>query len=88
MRRSGATPFMKRNRRNDACERGGIAARRFPPSSRRQPVPTGRRRLCSNQGRGERPDRPARDPGGPRSDAFGPGSSEITEGFGDRRNPP
>ena len=37
---------------------------------------------------GERPDRPARDPGGPRPDALGPGSSEITEGFGDHRNPP
>ena len=37
---------------------------------------------------GKRPDRPARDPGGPRSDALGPGSSEITEGFGDHRNPP
>ena len=43
---------MKRNRRNDACERGGIAARRFSPSSRRQPVPTGRRRLHSNPARG------------------------------------
>ena len=42
---------MERNRRNDACERGGIAARRFPPSSHRKPVPTGRRRLYSNRAR-------------------------------------
>ena len=32
-----------RNRRNQACERGGVAERRFPPASHREPVPTGRR---------------------------------------------
>ena len=76
------------NRRNDACERGGIAARRFPPSSHRKPVPTGRRRLYSNRAR-RRASAPAGSgPGGPRPDVLALGPSEITEGFRDYRNPP
>ena len=42
--------------RNDACDRRVIYARPFPPSSHREPVPTGRRRFIFKTGlEGEHP---------------------------------
>ena len=85
--------------RRDAIHEAQPAQRRLRAwRDRRAPVPSVFPSAASPDGKtevmfkprlgGERPDRPARDPGGPRSDALGPGSSEITEGFGDHRNPP
>ena len=94
-RRGGAV----RTTRRDAIHEAQPAQRRLQvvvglpragslASPRRQPVPTGRRRLYSNRARG-RASRPAGSatPVVPGSDALGPGSSEITEGIGDHRNP-
>ena len=79
---------MERNRRNDACERGGTAARRFPPSSHRKPVLTKTVAMFEPGSEEGIRTRWLGTPRGPRPDVLAPGSSEITEGFGDHRNPP
>ena len=79
---------MERNRRNDARAWRDCRAP-VPSVFPSEASPDGKTEVIFKPGSEESdPHRLARDPGGPRPDVLAPGSSEITEGFRDYRNPP